>query len=67
MARYLGSVDSMYAASFCGDGWRELVERLESKTECQEALTRIQRYLVAANSSLPLPVAEAMVTYKERR
>jgi hypothetical protein len=57
----------MYAASFSGDSWRELVDRLEAKVECQEALTRIQRYIVAANSPLPLPVAEAMITYKEKR
>jgi len=67
LARYLASLDSMYAASFSGDSWRELTERLDSKIECQEAMNRIQRYLVAANSYVALPVAEAMVTYKERR
>ncbi|XP_059481521.1 phosphofurin acidic cluster sorting protein 2 isoform X2 [Neocloeon triangulifer] len=66
LARYLSSLDSMYAASFSGESWKELTERLDSKIECQEAMNRIQRYLVAANSYVALPVAEAMVTYKER-
>ncbi|CAB3384174.1 Hypothetical predicted protein [Cloeon dipterum] len=62
LARYLSSLDSMYAAYFSGDSWKEMTERLD----CQEAMNRIQRYLVAANSYVALPVAEAMVTYKER-
>ncbi|XP_065343426.1 phosphofurin acidic cluster sorting protein 2 isoform X3 [Cloeon dipterum] len=66
LARYLSSLDHMYAAYFSGDSWKELTERLDMKNDCQEAMNRIQRYLVAANSYVALPVAEAMVTYKER-
>ncbi|XP_046401591.1 phosphofurin acidic cluster sorting protein 1 [Ischnura elegans] len=37
-----------------------------SSPEWREALSRVQRYLRGATATLQLPIAEAMITYKER-
>lgn len=68
MARYLGSLDSAYASAFASESWKELLERAEiQKTDTQEMLNRVHRYLHQANNTLHLPIAEAMITYKEKR
>ncbi|GLH16283.1 Phosphofurin acidic cluster sorting protein 2 [Gryllus bimaculatus] len=67
LARYLGTLDSVYAQAFAADSWKELLERAEvQKTDCQEMVNRVHRYLHAASATIQLPVAEAMVTYKEK-
>ncbi|XP_066966256.1 phosphofurin acidic cluster sorting protein 2 isoform X13 [Macrobrachium rosenbergii] len=65
LAKYLGSVDSVYGAAFVSDTWREVVERWE-KPDVQEVVNRIHRYLTQAQHTLHLPIAEAMLTYKEK-
>lgn len=72
LGRYLCSLDANYALAFGGDAWREVVERAEraelSKADWQEVVGRISRYLHNATGALlHLPVAEAMLTYKEKR
>ncbi|CAL4121819.1 unnamed protein product, partial [Meganyctiphanes norvegica] len=66
LAKYLGSIDSTYGAAFVSDSWREVVERWE-KTDVQEVVNRIHRYVTQAQQTLQLPIAEAMLTYKEKR
>nr|CAD7431840.1 unnamed protein product [Timema monikensis] len=67
LARYLASVDGVYGAAFSVDLWKELLERAEvQKTDCQEMLNRVHRYLHGASTTLQLPIAEAMITYKEK-
>lgn len=66
LAKYLGSVDSVYGAAFVSESWREVVERWE-KPDVQEVVNRIHRYLTQAQHTLHLPIAEAMLTYKEKR
>ncbi|CAG2062667.1 unnamed protein product, partial [Timema podura] len=67
LARYLASVDGVYGAAFSVDLWKELLERAEvQKTDCQEMLNRVHRYLHGASATLQLPIAEAMITYKEK-
>lgn len=66
LAKYLGSIDSIYGAAFVSESWREVVERWE-KPDVQEAVNRVHRYLTQALQTLHLPIAEAMLTYKEKR
>ncbi|KAK4316071.1 hypothetical protein Pmani_012715 [Petrolisthes manimaculis] len=65
LAKYLGSIDSIYGAAFVSESWREVVERWE-KPDVQEAVNRVHRYLTQAQQTLHLPIAEAMLTYKEK-
>lgn len=72
LGRYLCSLDANYASAFGGDAWREVVERAERSELCkadwQEVVGRICRYLHNTSGALlHLPVAEAMLTYKEKR
>lgn len=62
LTRYLGSVDTKYSMLF-GDEWKELFERGEGGGS-SEGAARISEYLATANTVLPLPIAEAMVTYR---
>ncbi|XP_063231551.1 phosphofurin acidic cluster sorting protein 1 isoform X2 [Bacillus rossius redtenbacheri] len=67
LARYLASVDGVYGAAFSVDAWKELLERAETqKTDCQEMMNRVHRYLHGAGATLQLPIAEAMITYREK-
>lgn len=66
LAKYLGSIDSIYGAAFVSESWREVVERWE-KPDVQEVVNRVHRYLTQAQQTLHLPIAEAMLTYKEKR
>jgi len=72
LARYISSVDSTYGAMFNSESWRDLVDRADrgdlSKAEWQELIGRLTQYLHGTGSQmLYLPVAEAMLTYKEKR
>ncbi|MPC86798.1 Phosphofurin acidic cluster sorting protein 1 [Portunus trituberculatus] len=66
LAKYLGSIDSTYGAAFVSESWREVIERWE-KPDVQEVVNRVHRYLTQAQQTLHLPIAEAMLTYKEKR
>ncbi|XP_018369658.1 PREDICTED: phosphofurin acidic cluster sorting protein 2 isoform X1 [Trachymyrmex cornetzi] len=62
LTRYLSSIDTKYSKLF-GDEWKELLEREGGgSTECA---ARASEYLATANTILLLPIAEAMVTYRE--
>lgn len=63
MCRYLGSLDGVYNSTFVTESWKELLERGETN----ELVNRIQRYLMQSNATVNLPIAEAMLTYKEKR
>lgn len=65
LAKYLGSIDSTYGAAFVSESWREVIERWE-KPDVQEVVNRVHRYLTQAQQTLHLPIAEAMLTYKEK-
>ncbi|XP_011503606.1 PREDICTED: phosphofurin acidic cluster sorting protein 2 [Ceratosolen solmsi marchali] len=62
LAWYLASVDARYSLLFC-DEWRELLER---EGACAgECAARVAEYLASSAWTLLLPIAEAMVTYRE--
>ncbi|KAG8272916.1 Phosphofurin acidic cluster sorting protein 1 [Homalodisca vitripennis] len=62
LCRYLGSLDGVYNSTFVSDSWKELLERGETN----ELVNRIQRYLLQSSAAVNLPIAEAMLTYKEK-
>ncbi|CAG5106742.1 Similar to PACS1: Phosphofurin acidic cluster sorting protein 1 (Homo sapiens) [Cotesia congregata] len=62
LAKYLGSIDSKYSMLF-GEEWRELLEREASGAS--EGAARVSEYLLTTGPTLLLPIAEAMVTYRE--
>lgn len=65
--KYLGTVDPIYGNNFCNGSWKELFdEHSSSLSLTQEVIHRIVHYMNNANHTLHAPIAEAMVTYKER-
>ncbi|KAI4490575.1 hypothetical protein M0804_003519 [Polistes exclamans] len=62
LSKYLSSVDAKYSVLF-GDEWKELLER--EGGGASEGAARVSEYVAATNTILPLPIAEAMVTYRE--
>lgn len=69
VSKYIGSQDGTYSNLFLHESWRELLEKAEpGKSDVGELVSRIGTYLNCDTDHLmSLPVAEAMVTYKEKR
>ena len=69
MSKYIGGFDPTYASLFLHESWRDLIEKAEpGKSDVSDIVSRINQYLDCTSDSLfQLPVAEAMVTYKDRR
>ncbi|XP_049646498.1 phosphofurin acidic cluster sorting protein 2 isoform X7 [Suncus etruscus] len=69
VARYLGSVDYRYNNFFQDLAWRDLFNKLEAQSTVQDTpdiVSRITQYISGANCAHPLPIAEAMLTYKQK-
>ncbi|XP_043929468.1 phosphofurin acidic cluster sorting protein 2 [Protopterus annectens] len=69
VAKYLGSIDYKYNSFFQDSAWRDLFIKSDGLTSGQEApdvVSRVMQYISGANSALPLPIAEAMLTYKQK-
>ncbi|XP_039555174.1 phosphofurin acidic cluster sorting protein 2 isoform X8 [Passer montanus] len=69
VAKYLGSVDYRYNNFFQDLAWRDLFNKLEAQTTVSEApdvVSRITQYIAGANCAHQLPIAEAMLTYKQK-
>ncbi|XP_063977694.1 phosphofurin acidic cluster sorting protein 2 isoform X4 [Diachasmimorpha longicaudata] len=62
LSKYLASVDNKYSMLF-GDEWKELLER--DVGGAAEGAARVSEYLANVGPTLLLPIAEAMVTYRE--
>ncbi|XP_020287386.1 phosphofurin acidic cluster sorting protein 2 isoform X1 [Pseudomyrmex gracilis] len=62
LTKYLSSIDLKYSMLF-GDEWKEVLEREGGGSS--ESAARVSEYLAASNTVLLLPIAEAMVTYRE--
>ncbi|KAM5239833.1 phosphofurin acidic cluster sorting protein 2 isoform 7-T7 [Hipposideros larvatus] len=70
VARYLGSVDHRYNNFFQDLAWRDLFNKLEAQSAVQDTpdiVSRITQYIAGANCAHQLPIAEAMLTYKQKR
>ncbi|XP_012669068.2 phosphofurin acidic cluster sorting protein 2 isoform X1 [Otolemur garnettii] len=69
VARYLGSVDYRYNNFFQDPTWRDLFSRLEAQSAVQDTpdiVARVRQYIAGANCAHQLPIAEAMLTYKQK-
>ncbi|XP_062536247.1 phosphofurin acidic cluster sorting protein 2 isoform X2 [Armigeres subalbatus] len=71
VARYLSVVDSSYSNMFGTENWQQICERAanlesaQSKIESAEIISRIQRYLHSSGPCTQVPIAEAMVNYRD--
>ncbi|NWS75817.1 PACS2 protein, partial [Crotophaga sulcirostris] len=69
VAKYLGSVDYRYNNFFQDLAWRDMFNKLEAQTTVPDApdvVSRITQYIAGANCAHQLPIAEAMLTYKQK-
>ncbi|XP_014250470.1 phosphofurin acidic cluster sorting protein 1 isoform X1 [Cimex lectularius] len=62
VSRYLGTLDAVYNKSFVSETWQDAIE----KEDTDEVVSRIQRYMQQSNATVHLPIAEAMLTCRER-
>uniref|UniRef100_A0A6I8QH11 Phosphofurin acidic cluster sorting protein 2 n=1 Tax=Xenopus tropicalis TaxID=8364 RepID=A0A6I8QH11_XENTR len=70
VAKYLGSVDYKYNNLFQDPAWRDLFSKLDAQTTVQDppdVASRVTQYISGANCAHQLPIAEAMLTYKQKR
>lgn len=71
VSRYLCALDASYGAMFGVDSWQTHCERAatldptQGKADIVEITNRIQRYLHTAGPCTQIPIAEAMVNYKD--
>lgn len=71
VARYLSVVDSSYSSMFGTENWQQICDRAanlesaQSKNESAEIISRIQRYLHSSGPCTQVPIAEAMVNYRD--
>lgn len=65
LSRYLGTVDSYYGTTFLfkEDYWKDQLE----SSDGDGIISKIQNYLVEASNTIQLQIAEAMLSYKEKR
>ncbi|XP_069494837.1 phosphofurin acidic cluster sorting protein 2 isoform X3 [Ambystoma mexicanum] len=69
VAKYLGAVDYRYNNFFQDTAWKDLFNKLEAQPTIQEVpdvVSRITQYIAGANCAYQLPIAEAMLTYKQK-
>ncbi|XP_071971352.1 phosphofurin acidic cluster sorting protein 2 isoform X3 [Engystomops pustulosus] len=77
VAKYLGTVDYKYNNLFQDSAWRELFTKLDAQAsdisllstiqEPPDVVSRVTQYIAGANCAHQLPIAEAMLTYKQKR
>ncbi|KAG9480914.1 hypothetical protein GDO78_010275 [Eleutherodactylus coqui] len=76
VAKYLGTVDYKYNNLFQDSAWRELFTKLDAQTsdvsllstiqDPPDVVSRVTQYIAGANCAHQLPIAEAMLTYKQK-
>ncbi|GAA6223219.1 phosphofurin acidic cluster sorting protein 2 isoform X1 [Lates japonicus] len=70
VSKYLGTIDYRYNSLFQDAAWRDLFHKPEAPVVAQEnpdVVSRVTQYMVGANGAHQLPIAEAMLTYKQKR
>ncbi|KAG9336745.1 hypothetical protein JZ751_003093 [Albula glossodonta] len=70
VSKYLGTIDYRYNSLFQDAAWRDLFHKPEAPVVVQESpdvVSRVTQYMVGANGAHQLPIAEAMLTYKQKR
>uniref|UniRef100_A0A8B9HJJ7 Phosphofurin acidic cluster sorting protein 1 n=1 Tax=Astyanax mexicanus TaxID=7994 RepID=A0A8B9HJJ7_ASTMX len=63
VAKYLGSLDNRYSSSFLDSSWREFFSLSSADVD---VIGRICQYINGASITHQLPIAEAMLTCKQR-
>lgn len=69
VSKYLGTIDYRYNSLFQDAAWRDLFHKPEAPLVVQEGpdvVSRVTQYMVGANGAHQLPIAEAMLTYKQK-
>ncbi|XP_034531036.1 phosphofurin acidic cluster sorting protein 2 isoform X5 [Notolabrus celidotus] len=69
VSKYLGTIDYRYNSLFQDAAWRDLFLKPEAPVVAQESpdvVSRVTQYMVGANGAHQLPIAEAMLTYKQK-
>ncbi|XP_056282024.1 phosphofurin acidic cluster sorting protein 2 isoform X2 [Pseudoliparis swirei] len=69
VSKYLGTIDYRYNSLFQDAAWRELFHKPEAPVIAQQnpdVVSRVTQYMVGANGAHQLPIAEAMLTYKQK-
>ncbi|XP_066534647.1 phosphofurin acidic cluster sorting protein 2 isoform X3 [Hoplias malabaricus] len=69
VSKYLASIDYKYSSLFQDTAWRELFFKQEAPVIVQDnpdVVTRVTQYMLGANGAHQLPIAEAMLTYKQK-
>lgn len=69
VSKYLGTIDHRYNSLFQDSAWRDLFHKPEAPVVAQESpdvVSRVTQYMVGANGAHQLPIAEAMLTYKQK-
>ncbi|KAM9477903.1 phosphofurin acidic cluster sorting protein 2 isoform 2-T2 [Clarias gariepinus] len=70
VSKYLASIDYRYNNLFQDSAWRDLFYKPEAPVIVQESpdvVSRVTQYMLGANGAHQLPIAEAMLTYKQKR
>ncbi|XP_049596665.1 phosphofurin acidic cluster sorting protein 2 isoform X4 [Syngnathus scovelli] len=70
VSKYLGAMDYRYNALFQDAAWKDLFHKPEAPVVVQESpdvVSRVTQYMLGANGAHQLPIAEAMLTYKQKR
>ncbi|XP_056250295.1 phosphofurin acidic cluster sorting protein 2 isoform X3 [Seriola aureovittata] len=69
VSKYLGTIDYRYNSLFQDAAWRDLFHKQEAPVVVQEnpdVVSRVTQYMLGANGAHQLPIAEAMLTYKQK-
>ncbi|XP_071354590.1 phosphofurin acidic cluster sorting protein 2 isoform X3 [Trachinotus anak] len=69
VSKYLGTIDYRYNSLFQDAAWRDLFHKPEAPVVAQESpdvVSRVTQYMIGANGAHQLPIAEAMLTYKQK-
>uniref|UniRef100_A0A672IQP2 Phosphofurin acidic cluster sorting protein 2 n=1 Tax=Salarias fasciatus TaxID=181472 RepID=A0A672IQP2_SALFA len=66
VSKYLGTIDYRYNSLFQDAAWRDLFHKPEAPVESPDVVSRVTQYMVGANGAHQLPIAEAMLTYKQK-
>ncbi|XP_067895705.1 phosphofurin acidic cluster sorting protein 2 isoform X3 [Heterodontus francisci] len=70
VAKYLSSIDYRYNNFFQDAAWQDFFAKTDAPSIVQEipdVVTRVTQYISNANIAHQLPIAEAMLTYKQKR
>ncbi|XP_038639969.1 phosphofurin acidic cluster sorting protein 2 isoform X3 [Scyliorhinus canicula] len=70
VSKYLSSIDYRYNNFFQDAAWQDFFTKTEAPSIVQEipdVVARVTQYISSANISHQLPIAEAMLTYKQKR